>query len=169
MRAALPAGVLALAGGIGALPLAPSSQCSASCDEKGRCMPLRHIWGVQKGGSSSIFDMLRSYGACGTTARYGGDGFIPETDAKENHYITDYAGPIFRDEYTGTYPAGDHCPSLCHVDGTGGMVVPLASFRLRAMMTSLEAVCWPLSLLPMRLPRTSKTSIQPPRCPLLWL
>jgi hypothetical protein len=86
-----------------------------------------------------MFGMLRRHGACGTTTRFTGDGSIPATDAKENHYITATSGPAERDVYTATWPT-ENCNNLCHVDGTGGMVVPTASARLRAMMTSLEAV-----------------------------
>jgi hypothetical protein len=103
--------------GIGALPLASDVHCSASCDELGRCMPLRHIWGVQKGGSTSMFDMLQKHGACGTTTRFSGSGSHEAPGTKESHYITDTVGPPDRQVYTSTYPK-DNCKSLCHVDVT---------------------------------------------------
>jgi hypothetical protein len=32
-----------------------TAQCSSSCDDEGGCMPLRYMWGVQKGGTTSIW------------------------------------------------------------------------------------------------------------------
>jgi hypothetical protein len=94
-----------------------------------------------------MFDMLRRHGTCGTTTRFNGEGSHLASNVKESHYITDTHGPPSRDVYTSTYPV-ENCESLCHVDATGGMIVPLATARLRAMMTSLEAVRPPMPLLP---------------------
>jgi hypothetical protein len=49
----LPLVVLTLVlAGTGAHPLTTDLACPASCDDLGRCMPLRFVWGVQKGGST---------------------------------------------------------------------------------------------------------------------
>jgi len=139
--------ILALSGA-GSLPLTSDLQCQASCDELGRCMPIRFVWGAMKAGSTSIFDMLSMHGACGTITRFTRTGSHPaQSVGKENHYISDTVGPSNRDVYVATYPT-DNCKSLCHVDATGGMVVPIAAAKLRSMMTSLEAVGRPLPLLP---------------------
>jgi hypothetical protein len=45
-------------------------RCSSACDAAGHCLPLRFVWGVQKGGTTTLFSMLHRHRACGTTTRW---------------------------------------------------------------------------------------------------
>jgi len=103
-------------------------------------MPLRFVWGVQKGGTTSLFSMLRKHRACGTTTRWKGQPILYQHLAKESHYLEISHKNLSRAAYMATYPAG-LCLSLCFVEGTPDYLhAPMAAAQLRAVMTSTEAV-----------------------------
>jgi len=116
------------------------SQCSTSCDADGRCMPLRYLWGVQKGGTTSLWAMLAEHWACGANAKFSDTTSEPKHSEKESHYMASISGTPSRDRYTGAFLLS-RCASKCFVEATpGNMIAPLAAARLRSMMSATEAV-----------------------------
>jgi hypothetical protein len=102
-------------------------------------MPLRFVWGAQKGGTTGLWDMLHAHLACGSTTRFGRAVPSLHREEKESHYLVSVSPPS-RAEYMGTYLLTE-CASHCFMDATpDNLIVPLAAARLRSMMSSAEAV-----------------------------
>jgi hypothetical protein len=120
---------------------ADNHQCSASCDKQGRCMPLRFVWGAQKGGTTGLWDMLHRHFVCGANRRFGRlDPDDSQLEVKESHYLASVGKTASRVAYTETFLLAE-CASHCFVDATpDNLMVPLAAARLYSVMSSAEVV-----------------------------
>eukprot|EP00962_Isochrysis_galbana_P010832 scaffold3013_cov113-Isochrysis_galbana.AAC.11 len=131
-----------------------TSQCSVSCDDQGRCMPLRFLWGAQKGGTTGLWDMLDLHLACGANRRFPSPDVL--RNEKESHYLASLKKTPNRFDYIRTYLLAE-CASHCFIDATpDNLMVPFTAARLHSMMTSAEAVRRP------RMHCSRKRALPPP-------
>jgi hypothetical protein len=118
------------------------SQCTASCDSEGKCLPLRYVWGAQKGGTTALWEMLSQHLACGAKQRFHPIPYELRRKVKtekESHYLTRVRESPSRVEYMGAYLRAE-CASHCFIEATPYLMVPSAAARLKSMMSSAEAV-----------------------------
>jgi hypothetical protein len=102
-------------------------------------MPLRFIWGAQKGGTTGLWEMLHPQFVCGANQRFDLAGPSSHGEQKESHYLDIRKIPS-RFTYMEAYLQAQ-CASHCFVDATPNyLMVPLAAARLKSMMSSAEAV-----------------------------
>jgi hypothetical protein len=116
--------------------------CSSSCDADGLCMPLRFVWGTQKGATTTIFRLLEVDAQfCGANKQLPAERFgrvLRQTSYKETHHF-DVRTNVSRALFTALYKR-KQCASLCFVEATPrNLVEPLAAAQLRWMMSSVEA------------------------------
>lgn len=103
-------------------------------------MPLRFVWGAQKGGTTGLWDMLHGHLACGANKRFGNPGGETYREEKESHYLVSVRGAPSRVAYMETFLL-EQCESHCFVDATpDNLMVPFAAARLHLVMSSAEAV-----------------------------
>jgi hypothetical protein len=103
-------------------------------------MPLRFVWGAQKGGTTGLWDMLHMHLACGANKRFGMPLAVTYPEEKESHYLVVGRKIPSRVAYMETYLL-TQCESHCFVDATpDNLIVPFAAARLYSIMSSAEAV-----------------------------